>query len=101
MNILIKLPYRWQEPSFKVVYPEDCQKIMDVCKEHDLILTEREADYLWSNISEVFYAAGWLDEKLRNYLKVDIWSNIMKLLEMEKGKSVEFLDEMELEDISL
>ena len=100
MNNDKKKKKRWKEDSFKIVFPEDCQKIIDVCKEHDLILTEREADYLWSNISED-YEAGWLLEEFRKVFKIDIWTEILRFIEKENGFSINRLDEIEREDVSL
>lgn len=43
----------------KIRYPEDCERIQRVAKEHGEEITLTEAHYIWDDYSDL-YSAGWL-----------------------------------------
>ena len=64
-------------------YTNDCLKIVKECKKHGLTLTIGEADYLWSEISDKKYAAGWM-----NLDHMDIWEEISSFIERDIVKTL-------------
>ena len=79
-DISIKIPLH---NCNKIPYKEDCLKIVNECKKHNLILTIGEADYLWSEISDKKYAAGWM-----NLDHMDIWEEISSFIERDIVKAL-------------
>lgn len=79
-DINIKIP---SQSNYQVSYKEDCLKIIKECKKHDLILTIGEADYLWSEISNKKYAAGWM-----NLDHMDLWEEISSFIERDIVKAL-------------
>ena len=57
-----------------VSYKQDCRLITTLCMKHNITITTNEADYLWSEISDKYYCAGWMifDKDNMEYVWIDI-----------------------------
>ena len=88
-TVEFKVPDYYKSQSYRPTYKEDCINIVNVCKSHGLILTKGEADYLWSEISDREYAAGWMNPEHMN-----IWEEVSGYMKKELDK-VFYFDELE------
>lgn len=56
-----------------ITFPQDCQRIQKICKEHGEEISLYEAEDLWIKYSETM-SAGWL--VIDDYADTQVWFNI-------------------------